>query len=72
MTIAIGIDLGSGVVKSTLFRVENGKPEWLAKRSERIRRRDPMMLAEEGRDSVLADAGIDLADVDYVATTGEG
>ena len=72
MTIAIGIDLGSGVVKSTLFRVENGKPEWLAKRSERIRRRDPMTLAEEGRDGVLADAGIDLADVDYVATTGEG
>ncbi len=72
MTIAIGIDLGSGVVKSTLFRVENGKPEWLAKRSERIRRRDPMTLAEEGRDAVLADAGMDLADVDYVATTGEG
>ena len=72
MTIAIGIDLGSGVVKSTLFRVGNGKPEWLAKRSERIRRRDPMTLAEEGRDGVLADAGIDLADVDYVATTGEG
>ena len=72
MTIAIGIDLGSGVVKSTLFRVENGKPEWLAKRSERIRRRDPMTLAEEGRDGVLADAGMDLADVDYVATTGEG
>lgn len=72
MTIAIGIDVGSGVVKSTLFRVGNGKPEWLAKRSERIRRRDPMTLAEEGRDGVLADAGIDLADVDYVATTGEG
>ncbi|MEO7114843.1 MAG: benzoyl-CoA reductase subunit D [Caldimonas sp.] len=72
MTIAIGIDVGSGVVKSTLFRVGDGRPEWLAKRSERIRRRDPMTLAEEGRDGVLADAGIDLADVDYVATTGEG
>jgi benzoyl-CoA reductase subunit D len=72
MTITIGIDIGSGAVKSTLFRVENGKQEWLAKRCDRIRRRDPMSLAQEGRDSVLADSGIALEDVDYVATTGEG
>jgi benzoyl-CoA reductase subunit D len=72
MTITIGIDIGSGAVKSTLFRVENGKQEWLAKRCDRIRRRDPMTLAQEGRDAVLADAGIALEDVDYVATTGEG
>ena len=56
MTITIGIDIGSGAVKSTLFRVENGKPEWLAKRCERIRRRDPMTLAQEGRDAVIAEA----------------
>ncbi|MEO7937322.1 MAG: benzoyl-CoA reductase subunit D, partial [Burkholderiaceae bacterium] len=69
----IGIDIGSGVVKSTLFRVDDdGQPHWLAKRSERIRRRDPMTLAQEGRDGVLADAGVALEDVDYVATTGEG
>ena len=68
----IGIDIGSGAVKSTLFRVTDGQPEWLAKRCERIRRRDPMTLAQEGRDSVLADAGIALDDVDYIATTGEG
>ena len=72
MTITAGIDIGSGAVKSTLFRVTDGKPEWLAKRCERIRRRDPMTLAEEGRDGVLADAGLALGDVDYVATTGEG
>jgi benzoyl-CoA reductase subunit D len=72
MTITIGIDVGSGAVKSTLFRVEDGKSEWLAKRCERIRRRDPMTLAQEGRDGVLADAGLAIDDVDYVATTGEG
>jgi len=73
MTITIGIDIGSGAVKSTLFRVdENGHAEWLAKRCERIRRRDPMTLAEEGRDGVLADAGLSRDDVDYIATTGEG
>jgi benzoyl-CoA reductase subunit D len=72
MTYTIGIDIGSGAVKSTLFRVEDGKPEWLAKRCERIRRRDPMTLAQEGRDAVLADAGLAGNDVDYIATTGEG
>jgi benzoyl-CoA reductase subunit D len=72
MTYTIGIDVGSGVVKSTLFRVENGRPEWLAKRCERIRRRDPMTLAQEGRDAVIAEAGLAPNDVDYIATTGEG
>jgi benzoyl-CoA reductase subunit D len=72
MTITIGIDIGSGAVKSTLFRVENGKQEWLAKRCDRIRRRDPMSLAQEGRDSVLAEAGVSPDQVDYIATTGEG
>ena len=51
MIHTIGIDIGSGAVKSALFRVnDGGQPEWLAKRCERIRRRDPMALAEEGRD----------------------
>jgi len=72
MTITIGIDVGSGAVKTTLFRVEDGKQEWLAKRCERIRRRDPMTLAAEGRDSVIADAGLSPQDIDYIATTGEG
>ena len=31
-----------------------------------------MQLAEEGRDGVLADAGLDADQVDYIATTGEG
>jgi benzoyl-CoA reductase subunit D len=72
MTITIGIDIGSGAVKSTLFRVEDGKPVWLAKRCERIRRRDPMTLAQEGRDAVLAESGVSPDAVDYIATTGEG
>ena len=58
MTHTIGIDIGSGVVKTTLFRTDGDKHEWLAKRCERIRRRDPMTLAQEGFDGVLADAGL--------------
>ena len=72
MTISVGIDIGSGVVKTALFRTEGGKCEWLAKRVERIRRRDNMQLAKTGYDEVLEEAGLKPADVDYVATTGEG
>ena len=71
MTLTIGIDIGSGAVKTVLFRSqEDGRPEWLAKRCERIRRRDPMTLAREGYEGVLADAGLSAGDMDYVATTG--
>ena len=64
----IGIDIGSGAVKTVLFQGER----WLARRCERIRRRDPMTLAREGYEGVLADAGLAADDIDYIATTGEG
>jgi bcr-type benzoyl-CoA reductase subunit D len=72
MTITVGIDIGSGVVKTALFKTENGNSEWLARRVERIRRRDNLQLAKAGYDEVLEEAGLKPADVDYVATTGEG
>jgi benzoyl-CoA reductase subunit D len=72
VTTTIGIDIGSGAVKSVLFRTDGERPAWLAKRCERIRRRDPMTLAQEGYEGVLADAGVAPAEVDYIATTGEG
>ena len=72
MTISIGIDIGSGVVKTALFRTEGGNSEWLAQRVERIRKRDNMQLAKAGYDEVLEEARLKPADVDYVATTGEG
>jgi benzoyl-CoA reductase subunit D len=73
MIHTVGIDIGSGAVKSTLFRVDaDGSTHWLAKRCERIRRRDPMTLAREGLDAVLADAGLAGNDIAYIATTGEG
>ncbi|HEX7271475.1 MAG TPA: benzoyl-CoA reductase subunit D [Casimicrobiaceae bacterium] len=72
MTYTVGIDIGSGAVKSVLFNVDGDAPQWLAKRCERIRRRDPLQLAQEGLDAVLADAGLDSGAIDYTATTGEG
>ena len=74
MIHTIGIDIGSGAVKSVLFRHQGdgSTPVWLAKRCERIRSRDPMTLARQGFDDVLADAGLAAGDIAYTATTGEG
>jgi len=72
MTHTIGLDIGSGAVKSVLFRHGDNGPEWLARRCERIRSRDPMTLARQGFDAVLADAGLAANDIAYTATTGEG
>lgn len=72
MTYTAGIDIGSGVVKTALFRTETGKSEWLARRVERIRRRDNLQLAKSSYDEVLEEARLRPEDVDYVATTGEG
>jgi benzoyl-CoA reductase subunit D len=68
MSVTVGIDIGSGAVKTVLF--DDG--HWLAKRVERIRRRDPMELARQGYDEVLREKHLQEKDVDYVATTGEG
>ncbi|MGE0848035.1 MAG: benzoyl-CoA reductase subunit D [Hyphomicrobiaceae bacterium] len=72
MTVAAGIDVGTGTVKAALFRVEDGKAEWLSRAIYRIRQRDPMELARVAFDEVLAGARVSEGDVDYVATTGEG
>ena len=72
MIHTIGIDIGSGAVKTTLFRVDGDKLEWRAKRCERIRRRDPMDLAKQGHEEVMEEAGLKPSQVEYVATTGEG
>jgi benzoyl-CoA reductase subunit D len=71
MTIAAGIDVGTGAVKAVIFRIENGKEEWLSRDLMRIRQRDPMELARVAFDHVLEDAKLGEKDVDYVATTGE-
>jgi benzoyl-CoA reductase subunit D len=68
MTYTAGIDIGSGAVKTVLFR----DGEWLAKRVERIRRRDPMDLARQGLDEVLSEKNLKQEDIAYIATTGEG
>ena len=68
----IGIDVGTGAVKTVLFSADGGKTDWLVKRVERIRKRDPYKLAEETMNKALEEAGLSVDDIAYIATTGEG
>jgi benzoyl-CoA reductase subunit D len=72
MTIAAGIDVGTGAVKAALFRVEADQTSWLSRATLRIRQRDPRELARIAYDQLLEDAKLGEKQVDYVATTGDG
>lgn len=72
MIHTIGIDVGTGAVKTALFSVDGDKSEWLVKRAERIRKRDPYKLAEETMNKSIEEAGLSMEDIAYIATTGEG
>ena len=72
MTLSIGIDVGSGVIKTALFRVEGENCEWVARWDSRIRQRVAFQLIEESVEYVLGKAGLKREDIDYIATTGEG
>jgi benzoyl-CoA reductase subunit D len=72
VALTAGIDLGTGAVKTVLFDVSDGNTKWLARFTSRIRRRDPMVLAREGYDNMLAEVDLDPKLIDYVATTGDG
>jgi benzoyl-CoA reductase subunit D len=72
MTIAAGIDVGTGAVKAATFKVENGEETWLSRSLIRIRQRDPIQLARVAFDNMLEDAGLAEREIDYVASTGEG
>ena len=72
MTIAAGIDVGTGAVKGAIFKVENGEETWLSRSLIRIRQRDPIELARVAFDNMLEDAGLAEREIEYVASTGEG
>jgi benzoyl-CoA reductase subunit D len=72
MTVTAGIDVGTGAVKTVVFDCRDGGCEWLARRCDRLRRRDPLSLAREGFERVLEELALAESEVAYVATTGEG
>ncbi|NCF09901.1 MAG: benzoyl-CoA reductase subunit D [Gammaproteobacteria bacterium] len=72
MAITAGIDLGTGAVKTVLFRVDGDDVEWLGKRVDRIRNRDPLQLARRAFEELLEAQGMKEDEFDYIATTGDG
>ena len=69
--ITTGVDIGSGCIKTVVFKVNGDKVEWLGKETARIRNRDPFQLTTEAYDHMLKTAGVDKGDVAYVASTGD-
>ncbi len=73
LMLTAGVDVGSAAVKVAVVETDDaGAERLLAGGSERIRRRDPLAVAQDLFDQQLALAGVARTDLGYVATTGEG
>ena len=71
--IAAGVDVGSSAAKFALVEVDaHGPATILALHNERIRRRELRKVIRDGYDVALQTAGVQLKDVAYTASTGEG
>jgi len=74
MTLAAGIDVGTGAIKAVVFEVPEGDEEnakWKSRYIEKVRRRDPLKLAREAFEAAVSEIGVREDDISYVATTGE-
>jgi benzoyl-CoA reductase subunit D len=71
--LTCGIDVGTSAIKVAVTREPAaGQPELLAAHGERVRRRDPLQVAELALEAALHQAGVRRDQLDYLATTGEG
>lgn len=71
--LTVGMDVGSSSVKTVLMRLgEEDAVEVLARRTDRIRRRDLRKVIQESYTTALEESGVAAADIAYVASTGEG
>lgn len=71
--ITTGIDVGSAAVKVAVTETDGcGAERLLAGVTERMRRRDPLLVVDTAYAAALAHAAVGAGDIAYVATTGEG
>ena len=66
-----GVDVGSSNIKAVLMSYSD-TPVILDKETEKIRKRNPEMVANQLIDSVLERNNLKYGDIAYLATTGEG
>jgi benzoyl-CoA reductase subunit D len=67
----IGIDVGGSYIKAVLMSYSDS-PSILFSKTEKVRKRNPMVLSEEIINYLLAKQGFEYSDIAYVASTGEG
>lgn len=67
----LGIDVGGSVIKGVLVLYGNDH-QVVQRRVEKIRKRNPMQVADDLTNILLQEQGIEFDDVAYIASTGEG
>jgi len=67
----LGIDVGSSNIKVVLMEYSDN-PVIIDKKVEKIRKRNPEMVADQVIDSVLQGNNLKYEDIAYLASTGEG
>lgn len=71
MPLVAGIDVGTSAVKAVLFNTRNNNPKCLAKRTDTVRKKAPVLLAEDTFEALMKKAGLNPPDVAYIASTGD-
>lgn len=67
-----GVDIGSSIIKAVLMSYSSDNQVIIDKETEKIRKRNPMVVAELLIDQVLERNNLKYSDIAYLATTGEG
>ncbi len=67
----MGIDVGSNFIKLVLVDYSNN-PQIIDKHTEKIRKRNPSVVAEELIQGMLTKNNLQYEDIAYLASTGEG
>jgi len=68
----IGVDVGSSIIKVVLMSYSSINQVIVEKEIEKIRKRNPIMVADHLIDTLLETNHIKFSDIAYLATTGEG
>jgi len=71
MTLTAGIDVGSSAVKCVIMEDSAVEQRLLGRGLRRIRGREFHQVVDAAYTQALREAGVDAAEIEYVATTGE-
>ncbi|MEI6901208.1 MAG: BadF/BadG/BcrA/BcrD ATPase family protein, partial [Bacteroidota bacterium] len=67
----LGVDVGSSNIKAVLMSYSDN-PVIIDKETEKIRKRNPELVADQLIDQLLEKNNLKYSDITYLATTGEG